>query len=136
MEFAVVAPLMLALVLGAADAGQLVNVWHKVESASREGARVAARNPTANTSEVQSAVASYLTQAFPRVSESKLEAGMSVVVRDSDGNVVSGAGLGDTDTGESLSVEVGLDCDSVRWLEGLGIMYGQSISTTTTMRRE
>lgn len=136
VEFAVIAPLMLAIVIGAVDTGQLVNAWHKVENASREGARVASRNPTVNTSEVESAVESYLTEAFPRVSNAKVEAGVTVVVRDSDGNIVSGEALNGIETGNRLSVEVALDCDSVRWLKGLGIMYGQTVSTNTTMRRE
>ena len=41
VEFAIVSPVMMLLLLGAIDAGQLVNVWHKVDNASREGARMA-----------------------------------------------------------------------------------------------
>lgn len=136
VEFAVVAPIMIAIVIGATDTGQLVNVWHKVENASREGARVAARNPTVNTSDVETAVAAYLTQAFPRTSASNVQAGLTVIVRSADGTVISGAGLAGIATGDPLSVEVQLDCDAVRWLNGVGVMYGQTVSTETTMRRE
>ena len=125
-----------AILLGAIDTSQLVNVWHKVENASREGARVAVRSTTDNTSDVETAVASYLAAAFPRASSENLSSGLTVVVRNANGTVVSGTGLNSIPEGNSLTVEVSLDCDSVRWLNGAGIMYGQNLSTTTMMRRE
>ena len=41
VEFAVVAPLLFALLMGAIDVGQYVNVGQTVSDASREGAHVA-----------------------------------------------------------------------------------------------
>src|SRR5947209_7183227 len=76
VEFAVVMPLLLLLLLGTWEVGRLVQVDAILSNAAREGARVAAQGQIINltgsytqiqvytgTPSVQSAVANYLTGA-------------------------------------------------------------------------
>ena len=91
VETAVVLPLLVLLILGAVDMGQLANCHQKVSDASREGARYAAQFETNNALDVETAVLAELGDMFPDVPEATLRAGTTVVVRDTLGNVISGS---------------------------------------------
>ena len=65
VELAVLSPLLVLLLLGIIDGGQFVNVGQTVSNASREGARIAAKQSTANVSTVQTAVLNYVTGLYP-----------------------------------------------------------------------
>ena len=134
VELAVTLPVMLIFLLGMIDAGQIVNVWNKVDNASREGARIAVRTTTASSSEVTATVTSYLAGAFPGVSGPRLASGLSTSIVDASGNVISD--LSSVATGSPVSVQVTLDFDTVRWLKNIGIFSNRQVSTTTQMRRE
>lgn len=94
VELAVVAPILVLLLLGTIDVGQFVNVGQTVSNASREGARVAARNDTLNVSEVEISVLGYLANSFPGVPPSALGAAVQVNVGDANGAAIPGGNLG------------------------------------------
>ena len=134
VELAITLPVMMIVLLASIDAGQAVNVWNKVDNASRMGARAAARNTTSTSTEVSAAVSAFLTAAFPGVSPTDLSAGVTVVVRDSDGATITN--LTGVDVGDPISVEVTLDYDTVRWTQDFGLLANRDFVTTTQMRRE
>ena len=81
VEFAIVAPVLVILLVGVLDVGQLVNVSHVVSSASREGARTAARRSTTNVSAVRSVVSNYLHTSFSKVPPATLDAATQIKVK-------------------------------------------------------
>jgi Flp pilus assembly protein TadG len=134
VELALTLPVMLIFLLGMIDAGQYVNVWNKVDNASREGARLAVRSTTLSSTEVANAVSDYMSGAFPGVSSERLASGLSTEVHNASGTAVSD--LATVATGNPVLVEVTIDYDTVRWLKNEWIFSGRQISTTTRMRRE
>jgi Flp pilus assembly protein TadG len=54
VEFALVVPVLLLLLVGILDTGRVVNAYVTISNASREGARYAALNPTAAPSAIKS----------------------------------------------------------------------------------
>jgi Flp pilus assembly protein TadG len=136
VEFAVIASLLIPMVMGAIDVGQTVNVGQIVNDASREGARQASRIDFTDEQEVESAVQDYMADAFPSIPPSVLNAALTVNVGDSTGSGIAGGDLTTIDSGSSVSVQVILQYDSVRWMVGLPGFSGTSIETSTVMRRE
>jgi Flp pilus assembly protein TadG len=134
VELAITLPIMMIFLLGMIDAGQSVNVWNKVDNASREGARIAVRETTASSDDVTATVARYIDGAFPGVSDEKLASGLSTTVRNANGDVITD--LTKVATGAPMTVEVRLNYDTVRWLKNVGIFSNRQISTITQMRRE
>lgn len=54
VEFAIVVPILLLLLVGILDTGRAVNAYVTISNASREGARYAALNPTAAPAAIRS----------------------------------------------------------------------------------
>ncbi len=131
VEFAVLSPILLILILGIIDVGQFVNVGQSVSNASREGARVAARQTTTNVSQVQNAVANYLTDMHPNLPSSAVQVTVAGA-----GNPVTGAGLAAVATGTPISVQVVVQFDPVRWMNGFTFLNGRTLTKTTVSRRE
>jgi Flp pilus assembly protein TadG len=131
VEFAVLVPILLLLFLGIVDVGQYVNVYQTVSNASREGARVAARQSTANVSDVTTAVSDYLTGTNANLPSSAV----SVSVTNA-GSAVTGTNLAAIAAGSPISVQVDVAFDSVRWLNGFTFLNGRTATTTTITRRE
>ncbi|MGY8769313.1 MAG: TadE/TadG family type IV pilus assembly protein [Pirellulales bacterium] len=136
VEFALVAPLLVILVLGSIDVGQFINPSQVLNGASREGARHASSSDVTNTSEVESAVQEFLADGYPSVSSSDLNAALTVNVFDSSGSSISGSGLSSVASGDSVSVQVIFQYQAVRTISGFSGINGSSIATTTVMRRE
>lgn len=134
-ELALIAPLLIILVLGTIDVGQYVNASESVGIASRVGARKAAKQSTQSVNDIKSEVESYLSQAFPNVSNEAWNGAVDVSVKDSDGTDV-GSDLGSIESGSSISIEVSLEYGAVRWMTGAGYLNGNTIKSTTTMRKE
>ena len=132
VELAAVSPGLIILVLGIVDVGQYLNVGQVVSNASREGARVAARQRTPNVSNVQSTVTSYLTGVYPNLSA----ADIAVTVTDGWGSSISGGDLTTINTGSSISVQVDVQFAPVRWISGLSQLDSRTLTRTTVMRRE
>ena len=136
VECALIAPVLTLLVLGGIDVGQYANVYQKVSDASREGARVAARYTTQNTSQVQTAVMDYLEQTSPNVPAATLAGATTVTITDGSGNAIASGDLSKMATGSAIRVRVTLQFDPVRWVNGISELSGSQIMTTTIMRRE
>jgi len=130
------APLLTLLVLGAIDVGQFANVHQKVSDASREGARMAARNTTQTSSDVQAVVMDYLEKVSRGVPPATLASATTVTVTDSAGNSIAGTALGGVPSGSEIRVQVTLQFDPIRWISGVSTLDGQQITSTTIMRRQ
>jgi Flp pilus assembly protein TadG len=66
VEFAFIAPIMIALVFGIWEIGRMVQVMQVLENAAREGARQAS-TATASLTDIKANVQSYITNAEPGV---------------------------------------------------------------------
>lgn len=134
VEFAVVAPLMVMLILGVIEYAQLVDTSHTVCNASRRGARLAARHSTATTVDVENYVRDYLTSMYPQLGASSPSVG--VVVKDGAGAAVSGTSIGSIDRGDQCSVDVSLSFDAVRWLGFFTTLSNTTLQSSTYIRRQ
>lgn len=116
VEFAVVAPVFVAMVLGMIEFGRALMVQQMLTNASREGARVAVLEGS-SASEVDSAVAERLTTIDG-----------ATVVCDPD---PAAAGYG-----ESITVTVTVPFSGVSWLPSPIFLGGEDLTASTVMRVE
>ncbi len=131
VELAALSPILLLFLLGIIDVGQFINLGQTVSNASREGARIAARQTTGNVSSVETAVANYLANLHPNIPAS------AVTTTVADGNAtLSGGGINAVAEGSPVSVQVSVAYDSVRWIKGLPFLTGRSVTSSTVARRE
>jgi Flp pilus assembly protein TadG len=118
VEFAVVAPVFILLVLGMLEYGRMIMVQQVITNASREGARRAVLDG-ATVESVTAAMTSYL-----------------------NGGTVSGATLTITPdpatatAGTGITVKVSVDYSKVQWLPFTMFLGAAKLEATTTMRRE
>jgi len=131
VEFAMLSPILVLLILGTIDLGQYINVSQAVSNASREGALVAARYETTSSSQVDSAVRNYMTGVYPGAAQAMMGDALQISTSGGDGG-----SIGDVDAGDSVSVTVSVNYDSIRWLSGLGFLGGKTLSSQTIMRKE
>jgi Flp pilus assembly protein TadG len=71
LEFALVAPLLLALTFGAIDAGRFLFLQHALLNAVRDGARLAAVSPMATAAEVSTATAQVVGAVRARIPDAQ-----------------------------------------------------------------
>jgi Flp pilus assembly protein TadG len=128
--------LLILVTFGAIDVGQSINVAQVVNDASREGARQATRLDVTEVSEVEAAVQEFINNAFSRKSAEALNAGLTVNVGDEFNAQIPGGDMTTIDSGSSVSVQVILQYDSVRWVPLLPSLRGATIETTCVMRRD
>ena len=119
VEFAIVLPVFVLLVFGMIEYGRMVMVQQVITNASREGARRAVLDG-ATSSEVQSAVSTYLTNASVNGGSCTLN----------PANPASAA------SGDPITVTVSVPFSSVSWLPSPMYLGGKTLSAATTMRRE
>lgn len=112
VEFALVLPCFLLLLLGVLEIGRAIHIQQTIVNASREGARLAATK--AAESDVKSTVLDYLTKA--KVPTSAVSVKQS---RDRD----------------AMTVEVDLPYSAVSWLPPT-MLAGRTLSASSTFRRE
>lgn len=119
VEFAVVAPLMILLTMGMMEMGRVVMVKQLLVNASREGARLAVL-PEATTTEVQNAV------------EQELQA-----------SSINGATITLTPTviesappGAPITIAISIPAADVSWIPKPMFTFSNTLSSSTTMRRE
>ena len=136
VEFAIIAPVLILMVMGALDVGQSVNVAQVVNDASREGARQASRTNCVSDYDVELAVRTYLEEAFPGVPPSDLYAAMTVNVSSSANPGIVGGDMTALESGSTVTVQVILEYDAVRWITGIPGFSGITIETSTMMRRD
>lgn len=118
VEFAVVAPLLLLLVLGTIEYGRFVMVQQVLTNAAREGARQAVIDGSSSSSVVQ-VVSDYCTDAQV--------AGVTVTV--STNPSVAAPGL-------PITVTAQTSFDQVSWFPAPIYLQGAIVSASSTMRRE
>ena len=135
-EFAMLLPVLVLLTFGAIDAGQFVNVAQIVNEASREGARLASRSDTTDIVDIQSAVGSYIAEAFPGESAEAMAAAVTVEIGDTYGAGIPAGDLSAVESGTPVTVRVVLEYDTVRWLRHLPGFDAMLIETQTMMRRD
>ena len=119
VEFAVIGPFLVLLILGVIEFGRMVMVQQIITNASREGARLASLEGNSAT-DIVSKTNTYLVDSAVN--------GASVTV--------SPTSLGDAGFGDPVSVTVDIMFDQVTWLPSPLFVGGTTLSATTVMRRE
>jgi Flp pilus assembly protein TadG len=117
VEFAVVAPLLLLLVLGTIEYGRFVMVQQILTNAVREGARQASLD-SATQAEVIQVVANYCTDAGIPVDDTTVNPDPTAVA-----------------PGAPITVTVQTAFDQVSWFPTPIYLVGATVSATSTMRR-
>jgi Flp pilus assembly protein TadG len=120
VEFAIVAPVFVIMILGIIEIGRAMMVQQIITNASREGARRAIVEQ-ATALEVQAVVNNYLANT-------SVSSGVSVNVSPAPGPAV---GFGDP-----VSVTVAVPYNNVSWLGTPWLLGGQQLSATSIMRAE
>ncbi len=119
VEFAIVGPLMIMLTMGMMEVGRAVMVKQLMVNASREGARMAIL-PSADSAQVIAHVGSQLTAA-------------SV---DGFAITLTPPSLADAPPGTPITVSISASASDVSWIPNPAFTLNQTISASTTMRRE
>ncbi len=130
VELAITMPLLAMIALGVTEFSQYVNAAQVVTNASRRGARLAARNATVTTSEVQNDVTAFLTGALGS------SASISVQVVNGSGTPITSGDLTTISSGSPIQVDVSLNFDSIRWLSYFSTLNSQTLQTSAVARRE
>ena len=124
VEFAIVAPVFILLVLGMIEYGRMIMVQQVITNASREGARQAALDGSTTTS-VNSTVNTYLSNGSI--------SGASVAIVDQNDATLNPA---TATAGTAIKVKVTVNFDSVKWLPVPMFLAGKQMQSVTTMRKE
>ena len=136
LEAALVAPLLIVILFGAVDIGQYVNVAQSISNASREGARIASRDATTSVTAVNNAVYGYFAQTFPNLTSAQIQNATTITVRNEATNVNVTSDLTTVQSGSPISVSVGFNFASVRWIPGIDWWSLSNKQTKTIARRE
>lgn len=118
VEFALVAPVFLLLIVGSIEFGRAIMVQEALTNASREGARVGVLDG-ATTSDVTTAVNTYLT-------------GMSISGATTS---VSPTDPGTTANGTQVTVLVSIPYSTVTWVPSPWFLKNATLSAVTVMQR-
>lgn len=136
VEFAVVLPIFVMLILGVVEMGRAVNVQQTLTNASREAARIAAIDGMTEQ-DVRDAVAECLTASgvygWQGFDANGNPIGKPCLDAQVDFNVPS---LATAKSGDPIAVTVTLQRDKVSWLPGQSQYLGTTLQATTTMRKE
>lgn len=120
IEFAVILPIFLTLLFGMVEFGRVLSVQHVVNSAAREGARVASLPGTDNAT-VTSAVETELTNA-----------GLPL-----DSITFNPPDITQADPNDPITVSVVINYESVGWVQGyFPGLNGSTLQGTVVMRKE
>lgn len=119
VEFAIIAPLMVAFTFGLVEIGRIMLVKQSATHATREGARIAVK-PTATTDEV--------TQ--------RVEDELALMGIDSATVTVNPALVEEALPGTQVTVQVDITIDSISWVPGFFTFGESSINAESSMRRE
>lgn len=119
VEFAIVAPLLFMLTLGMMEVSRMVMVKQLLINASREGARLAVL-PGATSAEVLELVSNELTAYSVN--------GVSIEVQPTS--------LATAVAGTPVTVSLNVAAASVSWIPKPLFSFNQTLSASTTMRKE
>jgi Flp pilus assembly protein TadG len=135
VEFAVLSPVLVFLILGGIDMGQFINTGQVVSNASRIGVRKASQFETKTTNAVFDEVVDYISQHVPGLSRDTIASATTVTVK-ANGTTISGLNLELVPSGVRLDVAVSFNYASVRWFPGLSSLNDRVLPATSMMRRE
>jgi Flp pilus assembly protein TadG len=135
-EFALVAPLIVLITMGAIDAGQAINVAQVISNASREGARQASYSDVVSVGQVDGVVREFIANAFPGIPSDQLSARVVVDVHDQNGNGIASGDLTTLESGSPVTVHVSLQFGIVQLTKFIPGFDQIVVQTTTVMRRE
>lgn len=124
VEFAIVAPLLFALILGSIEFGRIMMVMEHLSNSARAGAR-AGVVPGGSNSTITSAVNAALSNAG-------ITGAQNPVIKVNGQSVDASTAV----TGDQISVTVSISANSVSWLPVMQFMAGKTLSETVVMRRE
>ncbi len=119
IEFALIAPLMIAFTFGLVEIGRIMLVKQTATHATREGARIAVR-PTADSDDV-----------LQRVSEE-----LALLAIENASVEVEPASIEDAEPGSQVTVRVRVDIASISWIPGFFNFDTSEIVAESSMRRE
>ncbi|GAA4456588.1 TadE/TadG family type IV pilus assembly protein [Novipirellula rosea] len=119
VEFALVAPLMIAFTFGLVELGRMMLVKQTATHATREGARIAVR-PTATTSDVVDRVNDEL--ALMGIQNATVETVPASIETSTPSGIVT--------------VRVAIDISSITWVPGFLNLDATQIIAESSMRRE
>jgi hypothetical protein len=136
VEAAIFLPLLTLLTLGTIDIGQFVDLGQTVTSASRDGARLAARDSTTSVDAVEECIREYLYGRFAHISEETLDAAISIEILDENGLEIQDGDLNNVPSASRISVEVSFEYSAIRWINAPGFLINDQFTATTFGRRE
>lgn len=127
VEFAVIAPVLFALIFGLFEFGRLVMVQHSVANAAREGCRQLSLATTTSTEQIQSTVRGALSASIN-------DTGNTSLVR----VVASPGSLTGIQSGAIVEVTVEVNYSHVTWLPNnlLGLSGDPVVRAKSSMVRE
>ena len=123
VEFAVVAPLLFALVLGIIEFGRAMMVLELLNNAARAGCRAGVLGGSSNT-DVNSAITTALTGSGVNSPSTTIDVNGSQ------------ADVSTSQTGDTISVTVSVGADAVTWLPVPQFLGGKTLTGIVAMRRE
>ena len=123
VEFAVVAPLLFALVLGIIEFGRAMMVLELLNNAARAGCRAGVLSGSSNT-DVNSAITTALTGSGVNSPSTTIDVNGSQ------------ADVSTAQTGDTISVTVSVGADAVTWLPVPQFLGGKTLTGIVAMRRE
>jgi len=125
LEFALILPVLIALLLGMLEIGRGFMVANALTTAAREGAR-SGIVPNGDNSKIQAAVASALgNQGIPLA-----KVATTIQVNGAAGDVTTAV------SGNTVTVSVSIPYDDVSWV-GVGkFLGGKTLTAYAAMRRE
>src|SRR5438874_495261 len=137
VEFAVVAPILVTLVLGIIEVGRLVQIAQMATNAAREGARYSAQG-SADTAAVDSYLRTYLGAAGFRSAASGANSSVAVGVdTQSGGSWTSTSNPSTAASGTPVRVTVTIDFAKESWLPTqFFVGSGAKVQGVAVMRRE
>lgn len=122
VEFAVVAPVLFAIVLGIIEVGRGIMAVHMLNNAARAGCRAGVIEGRA-TSDISTAVTNILT------AQGITAEGVSVQVNDSSADAST------AQAGDEITVKVSVPAGKITWVPGGTYLCG-SLTGQYTLRRE
>lgn len=125
LEFALVVPVLISLLLGMLEVGRGYMALNSLTTAAREGARTAVLPNGDNTKAMAAVTSSLTSQGIPTANAST-----TIKVNGSVANASTAV------TGNSVSVTVSVPYNAVSWA-GVGrFLAGRTLTATVVMRRE
>jgi Flp pilus assembly protein TadG len=125
VEFAIIAPLLVTLILGMIEFGRVMMVMEILTNGAREGARLGTL-PGVTTSDINTTVTNYLTT-------SRIPTAQATTTVHVNGAVASPS---TAKAGDQIKVTIQLPFNSVSWLPVPLFMGGQNLSSSVVMRKE